>query len=238
MDLTAITDTKLDLYNNQIGDGGAKTLSLNTTLTTLNLGGNQIGAEGAKALSLNTTLTTLYLRYNRIGDEGAKALSLNTTLMTLDLGGNQIGDEGAKALNLNTTLTNLYLYDNRIGDEGAKALRLNTILTTLNLYNNQIGDEAQKEIQLQLNRNKEQLKKRRSQFISNMFLLNIAKNKNNSWSYLVPDIRNKILDIVIVNSSLGTTFHDAKACVKFISENKVTKSKTIIRGKNGNYRAG
>ena len=68
--------TTLDLRKNQIGDAGAKDLSLalkdNHTLTRLHLGDNQIGAAGAKDLSL--------------------ALKNNTTLTTLDLGDNQIDD--------------------------------------------------------------------------------------------------------------------------------------------------
>ena len=47
--------TYLNLFDNRIGDDGAKALSLNTTLTSLSIGYNHIGAEGAKALSLNTT---------------------------------------------------------------------------------------------------------------------------------------------------------------------------------------
>jgi hypothetical protein len=212
MDLTSITDKSLHLGSNQIGAEGAKALSLNTTLTTLYLNSNQIGDEAAKALSLNTTLTTLYLRYNRIGDEGAKALSLNTTLMTLDLGGNQIGDEGAKALNLNTTLTNLYLYDN------------------------QIGADLLSQIKEQMEINKIMLKKRRSLFISQIILLNIIKTKENYWSRLVPDLRNKVFDIVAGTSSLGTTIDDSRKCIKFVHKNIPIKTNMIIRGKDGQYR--
>ncbi len=58
-----------------------------TNLTSLNLSFNQIGDEGARALSLLTNLTSLDLQYNQIGDEGARALSSLTNLTLLDLSG-------------------------------------------------------------------------------------------------------------------------------------------------------
>jgi Ran GTPase-activating protein (RanGAP) involved in mRNA processing and transport len=70
------TLTTLDLYDNEIGDEGAKhlaqTLQINRTLTTLHLYSNQIGAEGAEhlaeALQVNTTLTMLTIWWNEIDD--------------------------------------------------------------------------------------------------------------------------------------------------------------------------
>ena len=102
--------TELNLFNDDIGDGGAEhiagALKCNTTLLQLNLGFNNIGEDGAKHI--------------------ADALKYNTTLQTLDLGGNDIGDNGAKhiagALNINTTLKTLNLGFNNIGDDGAREL--------------------------------------------------------------------------------------------------------------------
>ena len=78
---TNTTLTRLDLWDNKIGDAGAQalaeTLKTNTTLTRLDLGGNKIGDAGAQALAeflkTNTTLTTLYLGYNAIGATGEAA---------------------------------------------------------------------------------------------------------------------------------------------------------------------
>ncbi|KAF9557117.1 hypothetical protein EC968_007796 [Mortierella alpina] len=84
----------------------AKTLKINSILTTLNLWGNWLGDKEAQALSealkTNSTLTTLGLRYNSIGDKGAQALSealkTNCSLTTLHLTSNWFGDNGAQAL--------------------------------------------------------------------------------------------------------------------------------------------
>jgi len=158
--------TKLYLFENKIGDEGAKVigeaLRTNITLTKLYLSENEIGDEGAKvigeALRINKTLTELDLSKNKIGYEGAKviyeALRANTTLTELYLYRNKIGDEGAKvigeALRTNRTLTELHLSENEIGDEGAKvigeALRINTTLTGLYLCSNKIGYEGAKVI--------------------------------------------------------------------------------------------
>ena len=137
----------LYLYENQIGDEGAKALAANTTLTTLVLGRSCIGDEGAKALAANTTLRAIELTGNHIGDEGAKALAANTTLTSLNLSRNHIGDEGAKALAANTTLCAIELTGNRIGDEGAKALAASkSPLRTIEMTGNHIGDEGAKAV--------------------------------------------------------------------------------------------
>lgn len=103
--------TKLKLYNNYIGDEGAKLLAANTTVKMLNIGYNNIGINGAKALAANTTITTLYIRHNHIEVEGAKLLALSTNLTTLDIGYNQITEEDAKdllsVLKFNTKLIKL-----------------------------------------------------------------------------------------------------------------------------------
>ncbi|CAF3948574.1 unnamed protein product [Rotaria sp. Silwood1] len=72
--------TTLDLYNNGLGDNGAKyladALEYNTTLVQLHVRWNQIGDVGAQYLANtlreNKTLTTLNLRLNKITTTGAE----------------------------------------------------------------------------------------------------------------------------------------------------------------------
>jgi hypothetical protein len=75
--------TKLELWNNNIGDEGAKAiaeaLKVNAVVTTLLLYGNNVGSEGAIAiaetLKVNAVLTKLNLEYNSsMGDAGKKAV--------------------------------------------------------------------------------------------------------------------------------------------------------------------
>jgi Ran GTPase-activating protein (RanGAP) involved in mRNA processing and transport len=155
--------TTLHLYNNNIGDDGAKAiaeaLKVNVVLTTLGLSNNNIGPEGAKAIadalkSGTAMLSNLELGSNNIGPEGAKAIVKSGTaiLKNLELYGNNIGDEGAiaiaKALQSGmAVLTTLWLHNNQIGDKGAKAIADalksgTTMLTTLYLNNNGIGDDG------------------------------------------------------------------------------------------------
>ena len=130
--------TRLELYNNRIGDDGAKAiaeaLKVNAVLTILDLGMNNIGDGGAKAiaeaLKVKVVLTTLGLYKNSIGPEGAiaiaEALKVNAMLTNLRLDSNKIGDDGAEAiaeaLKVNVVLTNLSLGLNRIGNAGGEAL--------------------------------------------------------------------------------------------------------------------
>jgi hypothetical protein len=100
----------LNLYNNTIGDEGAKALTpailASKNLEQLNVGKNGIGATGAttlaSALEQNPTLTSLSLRGNHIRDDGARALSgsllINTKLRVLDLRDNGITADGARLL--------------------------------------------------------------------------------------------------------------------------------------------
>ncbi|KAF9915401.1 hypothetical protein BX616_006225 [Lobosporangium transversale] len=136
----------------------AKSLKINTALTTLDLRDSPIRGEGAhellEALKDNETLTTMSLTGNLIGDEGAVTLSEslenNMTLISLQLDGNSIGDNGAlalsKALKVNTKLTTLKLGNNLIRDEGAQEmsemLKSNNTLSALHLDGNSIGDEG------------------------------------------------------------------------------------------------
>lgn len=158
------------------------------------------------------------------------------TEKSLDLSNNSIGDEGTKALSLNSTLTTLNLHNNSIGPEGAKALSLNTTLTSLDLSYNSIGPELMAKIKEQLAFNQESLKKRRSQFLSKVMLLNMAKSKENDWSRLVPDLRYKILDLAAESSHLGTTSNDAKNCLKFLNSLTTLKFDRIVKGEKCQYR--
>jgi hypothetical protein len=169
--------TSLDLSEQSLTDEDitqlAQALSTNTTLTSLNVYNNQIGDIGAKALSTNTHLTSLNVSYNEIGAIGAKALSTNTSLTSMDVSRNQIGAIGAKALSTNTSLTSLKVRSNQIGAIGAKALSTNTSLTSLDVHRNQIGYESQQQIAQMLAANKERQRQRR-----NGFLLTLGKGLN------------------------------------------------------------
>ena len=105
-------------------------------LTTLRLYNNNVGDEGAKAiaeaLKFTAVLTFLNLHYNKIGDNGAKAiaeaLKVNAVLTNLSLYENRIGDEGAKAIadalrSGTAVLTELWLGANNIGDAGKTAVQ-------------------------------------------------------------------------------------------------------------------
>ena len=152
----------INLYNNIIGDAGAKALAAavaaSGSLAALDLNRNQIGDEGAKALAAavaaSGSLTSLDVRANKIGDEGAKALAnavaASGSLATLYLHHNKIGDEGAKALAAgvaaSVSLEHLDISYNNIGDEGAKAIADAVAdsgsLSTLGLGGNNIGAEG------------------------------------------------------------------------------------------------
>ncbi len=139
----------LDLFNNRIGDEGAKGLQFPPSLQFVNLSLNNIGAEGAKGLRFPSSLQSLNLvNNNNIGDEGAKGLQLPPSLQSLDLAANNIGDEGAKGLRFPPSLQSLGLVNNNIGDSGAKGLHLPASLQSLNLGGNDIGDEGAKGLQL------------------------------------------------------------------------------------------
>ena len=147
--------TTLDLWNNEIGEAGARAIAEQlTNLTTLDLGGSQIGAAGAQAIAERlTNLATLHLGDSQVGAAGAKAIVARlTNLTSLDLGGSQIGAAGAQAIAEQlTNLTTLHLWDNQIGDTGARAIaeRLPN-LTELYLGGNQIGDSGAQAIATQL----------------------------------------------------------------------------------------
>ncbi len=143
--------TSLNLYNNSIGEAGARAIADHLTkLTSLNLDFNDIGEVGARAIAEHlTNLTSLNLYYNNIGEAGAQAIANRlTNLTSLDLNSNKTGEVGARAIaDRLTNLTTLTLADNNIGDTGARAIadRL-TKLTSLNLAGNKIGDAGARTI--------------------------------------------------------------------------------------------
>lgn len=98
--------TKLDLFDNQIGD--IQPLASLTNLTWLFLSSNQI--RDIKPLASLTNLTRLSLSENPIGD--IKPLASLTNLRSLDLSRNVIGD--IKPLASLTKLTVLSLSGNEI----------------------------------------------------------------------------------------------------------------------------
>ena len=143
----------------------AHALRLNTSVKTLKLFNNPLGDEGAKALAemlggngaessgtVNNTLEHVHLSRCRMGPVGAQhlahALRLNTSVKTLKLFNNPLGDEGAKALaemlggngaegsgTVNTALEHVDLINCSIGPVGAQhlaqALCVNTSVKTL-----------------------------------------------------------------------------------------------------------
>jgi hypothetical protein len=71
--LRALTGlTSLTLWNNNIGDEGARAIAASlTSLTSLNLGGNNIGVEGVRTiLNVLSLRTENYLRYLVLRDNG------------------------------------------------------------------------------------------------------------------------------------------------------------------------
>ena len=118
--------TRLDLWNNQIGDAGVQALAASphlSNLTQLYLAGNQIGDAGAQALAASphlSNLTHLNLWDTQITGAGARAPAASphlSNLTQLYLAGNQIGDAGAQALAASphlSNLTHLNLWDTQI----------------------------------------------------------------------------------------------------------------------------
>ena len=80
----------LFIYNNKIGENGAKYLAENETIHTLNLHYNKIGDNGAKYLAGNKTVHTLDLRENNIGENDAKYF-LKSSIPNLIMEGKYIG---------------------------------------------------------------------------------------------------------------------------------------------------
>lgn len=143
--------TELNLYNNNIGDTGARSiahaLTKNTTLIDLNLSNNCIGDIGAQqfgaALEINKTLTELNLNQNEISHVGVQALgkgiSINDTLKKIKLNGDipLLQFRNKKNKNIDFALKGYTDLDTIII---ATMLHENTILRNLNLSSNSIGD--------------------------------------------------------------------------------------------------
>ncbi len=116
------------------GDGLAKLLTLNNTITSLDLQYNQLRLTGAvalgKSLRDNKSLKILKLAYNSFGDVGTQwlgySLKFNKTLEKVDLTSNSLVPKSvcvlANALAHNETLQELILDDNIMGRVGAQAV--------------------------------------------------------------------------------------------------------------------
>ena len=132
--------TKLDIYESDMGDDGAKLLAAiiknKTSITTVSFTNSKIGDEGTKALAEaiknnpDCSIKELVFYGNSIGTDGAKALAelltTKTSITKLDLSNNRVTTEGIKALvdaiKSNNSITSLILNSNSIDDEGAKSL--------------------------------------------------------------------------------------------------------------------
>jgi|TARA_B110000090_G_C13171259_1_gene365524 Ran GTPase-activating protein (RanGAP) involved in mRNA processing and transport len=116
------------------GDGIAKMLEENQTLTSLDVQYNQLRQTSAvaigKALKLNHSLVILKAGFNSFGDLGTQhlgsSLKTNRTLEHLDLKSNSLVPKSvcvlANALSHNDKLRNLILDDNILGRLGAQAV--------------------------------------------------------------------------------------------------------------------
>lgn len=150
--------TRLDLYNENIGDNGAKRLAkalkANTSLNYLRLYHNNIGEIGSnaigEALKNNKTIKSLI-----ISEKGAvyivSVLISNNVIEYLDISSNNLTKEAMGYLSnliaVNSSLLYLDLNCNdKIGEEGTKyladSLRNNKSIVAINLYYCNIGDKG------------------------------------------------------------------------------------------------
>eukprot|EP00605_Chrysophyceae_sp_TOSAG23-4_P001619 GSChrysophyteH1.ASY1.ANO1.1779.1 assembled CDS len=116
------------------GDGLAKMLCKNSTITSLDLEYNQLRLSGAvaigKSLAENKSLKTLKLAYNSFGDLGTQwlghSLKVNKSLQKIDLRSNSIVPRSAcvlaNALSQNDTLNELIIDESILGRVGAQAI--------------------------------------------------------------------------------------------------------------------
>ena len=166
--------TKLELYENPIGDIGAASIGdvikTNAVLEDLDISVCEITSEGAVQLSaglaVNKSLTELQLKKNPIGDIGAAsigdAIKTNAVLEHLDISDCEITSQGcihiAAVLSENSTLLILRMKGNAIGVEGAMAmsemLEKNISLKELWLYNDFSLEEGVDVILSSLQQNK------------------------------------------------------------------------------------
>jgi Ran GTPase-activating protein (RanGAP) involved in mRNA processing and transport len=155
---------KLDIYNSDIGDDGAKLLATiikkRTTITTISFARCKIGDEGAKALAeaiqtnADCRINKFALETNTVGIEGmstiAEMLTNNTSITELNLCCNNITNKGveilAEGIKSNHSITSIFLNGNSIDSDGVKPLanliRTNTTLISLELCGNKITAEG------------------------------------------------------------------------------------------------
>lgn len=144
---------KICLFNQNIGDEGAKALATVKTIEELDLSNglagydeyeNHITSIGVLALA-NSNLKRLKLNGNSIGNDGAKFLAKNKTIIDLELSDCSISDEGAAELfNANATIQNLNLRANKISDNSLKGVYSNNSLISLDLSCCHITDDGMK----------------------------------------------------------------------------------------------
>ena len=129
--ITTSTVKVLDMGSNDLTAQEAIAISdMMICLEKLYISDNNLGDNGAKLLSVGITSTktlgVLHIGYNKIGPSGttaiANALSNNTSLEEIDMSGNTVGQDGAttiaKAITNNKTLKELSLrYDNSTDKE-------------------------------------------------------------------------------------------------------------------------
>jgi Ran GTPase-activating protein (RanGAP) involved in mRNA processing and transport len=143
----------LALNSNEIGDGGARSMSAvlysnKFHLVELYLGGNQVGDIGATYLAKSLENNKMLAELNVCGKpEPKKNLWAGKSKIPIP----RIGHKGAIAFGAalchrNSTLTDLHLGDNRIGDKGAQAiaaaLEHNSTLIYFQAPNNRISSDG------------------------------------------------------------------------------------------------
>ncbi|XP_072354303.1 NACHT, LRR and PYD domains-containing protein 3-like isoform X1 [Scyliorhinus torazame] len=134
-------------------------LSINQSLTDLNLGNNNLGDSGAKLLSValrnpDCKIQRLRLNDNSLTDSSAEdlasAVCTNQSLTDLDLNMNKLGDSGMKLLsaalqNPDCKIERLDLGQNGLTDlcaEDLAAFSTNQSLISLNLNSNSFTDQS------------------------------------------------------------------------------------------------
>lgn len=97
-----ISDTKLDLSNNNIVDQHIPSLchflKQNPWITQLDLQKNQLTEKAAQLLSTITTITDLNISHNRLGPAGATYIATMENLESLDISNNNILAAGTLAV--------------------------------------------------------------------------------------------------------------------------------------------
>lgn len=151
----------LNLWNNNIGINGAKSLGRSNTLSNLlwlDLGGNNIKDEGVEALVESESLQNLKdlnLWDNQLSDAGVKTLASKRgfkKLSHLNLGANKVSDQGIQALASSSNfrqLEHLNLWENNITSIGASSIAKSSHLSSLKILNigsNKVSDDGAQNI--------------------------------------------------------------------------------------------